>query len=76
MQSVSPSPNRFLGDSFIAANRSMGMPTPDEVIILFYASAKQTYRFRKDNPDILKKVGALNKAHPDNYIYCMGRTTS
>jgi len=54
----------------------MGMPTPHEVIILFYASAKQAYRFRKDNPDILKKVGALNKAHPDNYIYCMGRTTS
>ena len=75
MQSVKPRPNRFLDESFIAVNRSMGMPPPDEVVILFSASAKQADRFRKDDPDILKKVGALNKAHPDDYIYYMGRTT-
>ncbi|MCZ6589394.1 MAG: hypothetical protein O7B24_15775 [Alphaproteobacteria bacterium] len=73
MQAVEPDPDRFIDESFIAVNRSMGMPTPDEVVILFYESPERADRFRKNNRDILRDVGAFNKAHLNDFIYYSGK---
>lgn len=73
MRAVGSDPDRFIDESFIALNRSVGMPTPDEVVILFYESSKRADRFRKNNPKILRDIGAFNKAHLNDFIYYAGK---
>ncbi|MCZ6860296.1 MAG: hypothetical protein O7I42_08470 [Alphaproteobacteria bacterium] len=53
----------------IAVTDAIGMRRPDEVVILFYDGPEQAKRFRKNNPDILKRIGAFNKRHLINFIY-------
>lgn len=53
----------------IAVTHAIGMRRPDEVVILFYDGQEQAKRFRKNNPDILKRIGAFNKRHLINFIY-------
>ena len=75
MAAVKPKANRFIDESFIAVNRTLGMPTLDEVVILFYGSPKSSKQFQKSNPDILTKIGAFNKAHLNDFIYYGAKVT-
>ncbi len=56
-------------DAFISGFRAVGMPTPDEAAIIHYDDPQQGDRFRSQNPDILKLVGAFNKKHLIEYTY-------
>jgi len=45
------------------------MTTPDEVVVLYYDDPKSGDRFRKNNGDILEKIGAFNKSHLVDFAY-------
>ncbi len=75
MAAVQPKADRFIDEASIVVNRSLGIPTPNEVVILFYASPKMGNQFRKNNPDVLNKIGAFNKAHLNDFIYYGAKVT-
>ena len=72
---VSVRPNHYKTESFIAVNKAIGMPTPDEAVVIYYDSTKDGEDFRKNNPDIMNLVGSFNKKHINDYIYYVGKTT-
>ena len=53
----------------------MGMTTPDEVVVLYYDDSKSGDRFRKNNGDILEKIGAFNKSHLVEFAYFSASST-
>lgn len=53
----------------VAGLRAVGMPTPDEVVVIHYDDAAQGERFRQQNPDILKRIGAFNRRHLIEFTY-------
>lgn len=63
----------YATESFVAVNHATGIPTPDEVVVLYYDSPAAGDRFRDQNGDVLNLVGAFNKAHLVNSIYYVGR---
>ncbi len=75
MAAVKPKADAFVDEASIVVNRALGMPTPDEVVILFYGNPKMGNRFRENNPDILNEIGAFNKAHLNDYIYYGAKVT-
>ncbi len=72
-QAAQSLPDTYITESFIGVNRALGMQTPDEVVVLYYDNPAQGGRFRKNNPDILEKVGDFNDSHLDDYIYYVGK---
>lgn len=72
-QLVHSRPNRYKTEAFIEVTNAMGMPTPDEVVVLYYDRVADGEHFRKNNPDIMKRVGAFNDDHINDYIYYSGK---
>jgi hypothetical protein len=68
-------PNAFKTEAVISLNKALGMPTPDEAIIIYYDNAKSGDQFRNDNPDIMKLVGRYNDDHLDGHVYYMAKAT-
>ncbi|MHA1524142.1 MAG: hypothetical protein ACTSY1_07015 [Alphaproteobacteria bacterium] len=66
---ASDRPDAWKNDGFIAVSKAFGMPTPDEVVIIHYDTPQQGARFRDNNLDIMKLVGAFNKRHLIEYTY-------
>lgn len=66
-------PDTYVNEAFIGVNSAIGLPTPDEVVLLFYDNPATGDRFRKNNPGLLKRIGAFNKAHLSGTIYYGGR---
>ncbi len=56
-------------EAMVAGLRAVGVPTPDEVVVIHYDNAAQGERFRKQNPDILKQIGAFNRKHLLDFTY-------
>lgn len=65
-------PDTYVTESFIGVNEALGMPTPDEVVVLYYDDAKKGERFRKNNGPLLQKIGAFNKTHLLSVVYYVG----
>ena len=63
----------YMTDSFLAVNRATGLPTPDEVVVIYYDNAEAGDRFRDNNPEILQKIGKFNKTHLVDTVYYVGR---
>jgi len=72
-QEASSRPDSYVTESSIDVNHASGMPTPDEIVVLYYDDTKQGDRFRKNNPDILSKISDFNKAHLNDFIYYVGQ---
>lgn len=62
-------PDAWQTEAMVAGLRAVGMPTPDEVVVIHYDDAAQGERFRKRNPDILKRIGAFNRRHLRDFTY-------
>ncbi len=62
-------PNGFRNEAVIAVTRTSGVDALDEVTLLYYESAAQGKAFREANGDLLKRIGAFNKAHLVDYVY-------
>jgi len=63
----------YVTESFIAVNEAIGLPTPDEVVILYYDTPEAGDRFRKNNGDLLKKIGKFNQDHLVDAVYYVGK---
>lgn len=74
-QLVAARPNRYRTEAVITPSRAIGMATPDEVVVLHYDDPKSGDRFRKDNGDILEKIGAFNKSHLVEFAYFSALST-
>lgn len=59
-------------EGFVGVNHAMGIPTPDELVIIYYDTAEIGEQFRDNNKDILGDVGAFNDAHLTKYSYLVG----
>jgi len=59
----------------IAVDSAIGMPTPDEVVVLHYDSPQAADAFRSANPDVLQMVGQFNGAHLTNFVYLVARAS-
>lgn len=53
----------------IFTTQAIGIPTPDAVGILYFASVANRTHFRDTNPDILEKIGNFNKTHLAEFEY-------
>jgi len=62
-------------ESYLQVHSASGVATPDEVVILYYDSAKIASDFRDDNQDILEDVTAFNSAHLNGFSYLIGMVT-
>lgn len=63
----------YVTESFIGVNQALGLPTPDEVVILYYNSDEEGGRFRKNNGGLLKKIGKFNQDHLVDAAYYVGK---
>lgn len=59
----------WTNEAMIAGLRAVGMRTPDEVVVIRYDDPQQGERFRSNNKDLLKEIGAFNKKHLTEYSY-------
>lgn len=61
--------NAFRNEAVIAVSRTTGIDALDEVTLLYYAGPVEAKAFREANGDLLKRIGAFNKAHLTDYVY-------
>lgn len=64
--------DRYTTESFIGVNQASGLPTPDEVIVMYYDDAATGHRFRKNNGQLMKKITAFNQSHLVDAVYYIG----
>lgn len=67
--------HRYRSEAFIHVTRAQGMVRPDEVVVLYYDTPDDGNQFRKNNPDILNKIGQFNDEHLLEYSYFSGTPT-
>lgn len=65
--------DQYTNESYVGVTHAMGMPTPDEVVVISYQSPDHGARFRKNNPDIMALIGTFNKRHLGETIYYSGK---
>ncbi|NKB55995.1 MAG: hypothetical protein GKS00_06640 [Alphaproteobacteria bacterium] len=65
-------PDSWSNEAVISVQSAIGMARPDDVTILYYDSAQQAVRFRKNAPAILKRIGAFNRRHLVSFTYVSG----
>ena len=64
--------DHWVTEAFVNVDDAVGLPTPDEVVVLYYQSADKAEAFRSGNKDILAAVGAFNRAHLTDFVYLTG----
>lgn len=65
----------YVTEAFVGVTHAIGLPTPDEVVVLFYDDPDTGDRFRKSNSGFLGKVGVFNETHLIDTIYYVGQAT-
>jgi hypothetical protein len=66
----------YVTEAFVGVNHAIGMPTPDEVVMLYYDDPATGDRFRNANGDLLNKIGAFNSAHLVSTVYYVGQAVN
>jgi hypothetical protein len=62
----------WTNEAYLNVQDAMGIPTPDEVVVIHYENAEVAESFRNSNSDILRDVGAFNDAHLTAFTYLVG----
>lgn len=63
----------WTNDAILVPRAAIGIIRPDELTFLYYPQPGQGEEFRKNNPDILKKIQAFNQKHVYQFNYLFGR---
>lgn len=66
---VSTLADAYRNEAVMEIHRAVGMPTPDEAVLLYYATPEAGDRFRDNNQDLLEQVGQFNRAHLAEFAY-------
>lgn len=64
--------NTYITQSFIDVNHAIGLPTPDEVVVLYYDNDEIANKFRDANGAFLEKIAMFNNAHLVDFVYYGG----
>jgi hypothetical protein len=65
----------WTNEAYLDVHSAIGMPTPDEVVVIHYENAGIAEKFRDLNSDILQDVGTFNDAHLTSFTYLVGAAT-
>lgn len=65
----------WTNEAYLDVYSTIGMPTPDEVVVIHYENAEIAEKFRDLNSDILQDVGTFNDAHLTSFTYLVGAAT-
>jgi len=65
--------DKYVTESFIGVTHASGMPTPDEVVVIYYDSPEQGERFRANNSEVLGLIGEFNSEHVNKFVYLVGK---
>jgi len=68
-------PDTYVTESFISVHSALGLPTPDEVVVLFYDTPETGDRFRKNNGNLLNKIKKFNQSHLVDAVYYVSKAT-
>lgn len=66
----------YTTEAFVGVNHAVGIPTPDEVVMLYYDDAETGDRFRSANKKLLNKIEAFNSTHLLSTVYYVGRAVN
>ncbi len=66
----------YVTEAFIGVNHAIGLPTPDEVVVLYYDDPETGDRFRDANGSFLRKVGKFNDAYLLDTVYYIGQAVN
>ena len=72
---VSSLDGRWTNEAYLGVHSAIGIPTPDEVVLIHYENAEIAEKFRDSNSAILRDVGAFNDAHLTSFTYLVGAAT-
>ncbi|NOY84488.1 MAG: hypothetical protein GXO96_06660 [Nitrospirae bacterium] len=64
----------WTNDAVLTPTASMGFFRPDELTFLYYAESGQGKKFRENNPDMIKTIGAFNQNHTLDFAYLIGQS--
>lgn len=59
----------YKNEVYLEVHRAVGMPTPDEAVLLYYPSEEAGERFRASNQSLLEQIGRFNRAHLTAFAY-------
>jgi len=65
--------DKYVTESFIGVTHASGMPTPDEVVVIYYDSPEGAALFRENNSEVLGLIGSFNNEHVDEFVYLVGK---
>lgn len=59
----------YRNEVYLEVHRAVGVPTPDEAVLLYYPSPEAGERFRANNRPLLEQIGRFNRAHLTEFAY-------
>ena len=64
-------PENWKGEARLRIHSAIGMPTPDEVGVIYYDTPEMMVAFRQASPDLVQRIGDFNKRHlqEQKYLY-------
>lgn len=69
-----PRPVRYVTEAYIRVFDAVGMPRPDEAVVLYYDTPGHGDRFRSEYKDVLTAIGGFNQRHLDGFVYYSARS--
>jgi len=61
--------HHYMTEAFIRIHDAYGMERPDELVVIYYNSAKDGQKFRDNNPELMEKIGRFNQDHLTRFSY-------
>lgn len=66
--------HKYTTEASLRINDANGMKRPDEVVVIHYDSKEDGEIFRKNNGDILIKIGQFNQNHLTQFSYLIAHS--
>ncbi len=61
--------HHYKTEAFVRITNAHGMKRPDEAVVIYYDSPKDGPLFRKNNEDLMEKIGQFNQDHLTQFSY-------
>ncbi|MEH6347414.1 MAG: hypothetical protein V7785_20120 [Bermanella sp.] len=61
--------HHYKTEAFVRITNAHGMARPDEAVVIYYDTPKDGPLFRKNNEDLMEKIGQFNQDHLTQFSY-------
>ncbi len=61
--------HHYKTEAFVRITNAHGMKRPDEAVVIYYDTPKDGPLFRKNNEDLMEKIGQFNQDHLTQFSY-------